>query len=71
MVSDKVANVALPIKYQILKVRLSNKRLNQRSVYPLIHEKSMTQVIEELIDSLPNPKLQSPYKGEALDPVLR
>ena len=31
----------------------------------------MTQVVEELIDSLPNPELKSTYKGEASDSLFR
>ncbi len=59
------------MKDKTLKVRLSSKRLDKLRLSALIREKSMTQIVEEMMDNLPNPELKSPYKGEASDPLFR
>jgi hypothetical protein len=41
------------MKNKELKIRISERRLNKVRLYAACTDKSMTQVIEELIDSLP------------------
>ncbi|BBD68847.1 hypothetical protein NIES4072_38260 [Nostoc commune NIES-4072] len=41
------------MKNKELKIRISERRLNKVRLYAVRTDKSMTQVIEELIDSLP------------------
>ncbi len=41
------------MKKKYFNLRLSERRLNKLRVYAVTHDKTMTQVIEELIDSLP------------------
>jgi hypothetical protein len=45
------------MKKKYFNLRLSERRLNKLRVYAVSHDKTMTQVIEELIDGLPNPEL--------------
>ena len=42
------------MKDKWFKMRMSERRLNKLRLYAAIKDKTMTQVIEELIDSLPN-----------------
>lgn len=42
------------VKNKQLKIRISERRLNKIRLYAIHVDKSMTQVLEELIDSLPN-----------------
>lgn len=42
------------VKNKQLKIRISERRLNKIRLYAIYVDKSMTQVLEELIDSLPN-----------------
>jgi len=44
------------MKDKALKVRLSQRRLDKLRLYADYADKTMTQVVEELIDSLPNIK---------------
>jgi hypothetical protein len=44
------------MKNKELKIRISERRLNKVRVYAAYADKTMTQVIEELIDSLPIPE---------------
>lgn len=41
------------MKNKELKIRISERRLNKVRLYAVHADKTMTQVIEELIDSLP------------------
>lgn len=45
------------MKDKYIRVRTSERRLNKLRLYAALKEKTMTQVIEELIDSLPVEKL--------------
>lgn len=45
------------MKKKYFNLRLSERRLNKLRVYAATHDKTMTQVIEELIDGLSNEKL--------------
>jgi hypothetical protein len=42
------------MKTEWFKMRMSQRRLNKLRLYAAIKDKSMTQIVEELIDSLPN-----------------
>ncbi|KYC37457.1 hypothetical protein WA1_41535 [Scytonema hofmannii PCC 7110] len=44
------------MKDKSLKIRISSRRLNKLQLYAAQADKTMTQVVEELIDSLPQPK---------------
>jgi hypothetical protein len=44
------------MKKKYFNLRLSERRLNKLRVYAVTHDKTMTQVIEELIDGLSNPE---------------
>jgi hypothetical protein len=44
------------MKNKELKIRISERRLNKVRLYAVHADKTMTQVIEELIDSLPIPE---------------
>lgn len=44
------------MKKKYFNLRLSERRLNKLRVYAVTHDKTMTQVIEELIDELSNPE---------------
>ncbi|WP_333481111.1 hypothetical protein [Allocoleopsis sp.] len=44
------------MKKKYFNLRLSERRLNKLRVYAVAHDKTMTQVIEELIDGLSNPE---------------
>jgi hypothetical protein len=41
------------MKKKYFNLRLSERRLNKLRVYAVTHDKTMTQVVEELIDGLP------------------
>lgn len=45
------------MKKKYFNLRLSERRLNKLRVYAVTHDKTMTQVIEELIDGLPSESL--------------
>lgn len=47
---------------------MSERRYNKLQLYALESDKSMTQIIEELIDSLPTPKIDK--NSTALQSVL-
>ncbi len=42
------------MKSKSLKIRISERRLHKLQLYAVNPDKTMTQVIEELIDTLPN-----------------
>lgn len=48
------------MKNNSIRIRLSDRRLNKLRLYAVESDKNMTQVIEELIDSLPEPKIKAP-----------
>jgi hypothetical protein len=45
------------MKKKYFNLRISERRLNKLRVYAAIHDKTMTQVIEELIDGLSSQQL--------------
>ncbi len=45
------------MKNKELKIRISERRLNKVRLYAVRTDKTMTQVIEELIDSLPTSEI--------------
>jgi hypothetical protein len=45
------------MKNKQLKMRISERRLNKIRLYAACTDKTLTQVLEELIDSLPNPEI--------------
>lgn len=45
------------MKNKELKIRISERRLNKVRLYAVRADKTMTQVIEELIDSLPTSEI--------------
>lgn len=45
------------MKNKELKIRISERRLNKVRLYAVHTDKTMTQVIEELIDSLPTSEI--------------
>jgi hypothetical protein len=49
------------MKKKYFNLRLSERRLNKLRVYAATHDKTMTQVIEELIDDLPNADSETSY----------
>lgn len=51
------------MKDKYIRIRTSERRLNKLRLYAVAHEKTMTQVIEEFIDKLPQQGL--------VDSVLR
>lgn len=44
------------MKNKQLRLRMSERRFNKLQLYAVQSDKTMTQVVEELIDSLPQPK---------------
>ena len=56
------------MKNKQLKFRMSERRYNKLQLYALQTDKTMTQVIEELIDSLPTPDIDK--NSTALQSVL-
>jgi hypothetical protein len=51
------------MKEHSIRVRLSGRRLNKLRLYATEKDKTMTQVIEELLDTLPEPKKESVADG--------
>jgi hypothetical protein len=49
-----VRTLGVRLKNKALKIRISERRLNKLQIYAAKSDKTMTQVMEELIDSLPN-----------------
>jgi hypothetical protein len=49
--------VGTKIKTEWFKMRMSERRLNKLRLYAAIKDKTMTQVVEELIDSLKIPEI--------------
>ena len=47
------------MKNKQLRLRMSERRFNKLQLYAVQSDKTMTQVIEELLDSLPEPKKQN------------
>ncbi|WP_192819835.1 hypothetical protein [Synechocystis sp. PCC 7509] len=45
------------MKTKQLRFRLSDRRFWKLQLYASQHDKTMTQVIEELLDTLPEPKM--------------
>lgn len=45
------------MKDKYIRIRTSERRLNKLRLYAASQEKTMTQIIEDFIDSLPNKKL--------------
>jgi hypothetical protein len=43
------------MKTKTLNLRISERRLNKLRLYSAGREKTMTQILEDFIDSLPNP----------------
>ncbi|GAB1541988.1 hypothetical protein NUACC21_46610 [Scytonema sp. NUACC21] len=56
------------MKNNSIRIRLSDRRLNKLRLYAVEHDKNMTQVIEELIDLLPEPTITVP-KGTDRSPI--
>jgi hypothetical protein len=57
------------MKKKYFNLRLSERRLNKLRVYAVTHDKTMTQVIEELIDSLPLESLGDSVPTSSRDSV--
>ena len=53
------------MKKKYFNLRISERRLNKLRVYAVAHDKTMTQVIEELIDGLSTPELHPDCDSEA------
>uniref|UniRef100_A0A0C1R1A4 Uncharacterized protein n=4 Tax=Nostocales TaxID=1161 RepID=A0A0C1R1A4_9CYAN len=51
------------MKNNSIRIRLSDRRLNKLRLYAAQSDKTMTQVVEELIDSLPQPKEIGEQRG--------
>ncbi len=47
------------MKSKQLRLRMSERRFNKLQLYAVQADKTMTQVIEELLDSLPEPKREN------------
>jgi len=47
------------MKNKQLRLRMSERRFNKLQLYAVQADKTMTQVVEELIDSLPNPEIDN------------
>jgi len=47
------------MKSKQLRLRMSERRFNKLQLYAVQADKTMTQVVEELIDSLPNPEIDN------------
>jgi hypothetical protein len=45
------------MKNKQLRLRMSERRFNKLQLYSVHADKTMTQVVEELIDSLPSPEI--------------
>ncbi len=45
------------VKNKALNIRMSERRLNKLRLYAETKEKTMTQIIEDYIDRLPNPEV--------------
>jgi len=44
---------------KILHIRITERRMHKLQLYAVEKDKTMTQIIEELLDSLPEPKNQT------------
>jgi hypothetical protein len=56
------------MKNKQLRLRMSQRRFDKLQLYALQADKTMTQVIEELVDSLPTPDIDK--NSTALQSVL-
>ncbi len=56
------------MKTKQLRLRMSQRRYNKLQLYALQTDKTMTQIVEELIDSLPVPEIDK--NSTALQSVL-
>ncbi|GAA6617059.1 hypothetical protein [Scytonema sp. NUACC26] len=56
MLTSKREHWGYIMKDKSLKIRISSRRLNKLQLYAAQADKTMTQVMEELIDSLPQPQ---------------
>ncbi|RAM50849.1 MAG: hypothetical protein C6Y22_15245 [Hapalosiphonaceae cyanobacterium JJU2] len=45
------------MKNKYLQIRISERRLNKFRLYSVWKDKTMTQILEDFIDSLPNPEI--------------
>ncbi|GAB1540566.1 hypothetical protein NUACC21_32350 [Scytonema sp. NUACC21] len=54
-----VVTIVIPMKNNSIRIRLSDRRLNKLRLYAVESDKTMTQIIEALIDSLPEPQKAS------------
>ena len=51
------------MKRKRLEIRISERRLNKLREYAVIRDKTMTSIIEDLIDSLPEKTLPAIHEG--------
>jgi hypothetical protein len=56
------------MKNKQLRLRMTQRRYNKLQLYALQSDKTMTQIVEELIDSLPTPDIDK--NSTALQSVL-
>jgi hypothetical protein len=47
------------MKNKYLQIRISERRLNKFRLYSVWKDKTMTQILEDFIDSLPNPEIDN------------
>ena len=48
------------MKNKQLRLRMSQRRYDKLQLLAVVQDKTMTQIIEELLDSVPEPKKDSP-----------
>jgi hypothetical protein len=63
MLTSKSEHWGYIMKDKSLKIRISSRRLNKLQLYAAQADKTMTQVVEELIDSLPQPQELGEQRG--------
>jgi len=59
MLTSKCIQCVAVMKSKQLRLRMSERRFNKLQLYAVQADKTMTQVVEELIDSLPNPEIDN------------
>ena len=59
------------MKNQWFKMRISQRRIDRLRLYAATYDKTMTQVVEELIDSLPSKKIGDSDAGVPANASLR
>jgi hypothetical protein len=55
------------MKNKALNLRISERRLNKLRLYSVWKDKTMTQILEDFIDSLPTPEIRNSSETNIAD----